>query len=147
MSFPGAQDPLGGHLAHGRIPFIPLLTGFFSLLSHHKSPIYYILILGLLIAVVGCRPAEVTYTIVDDGTSIPVTGRYQTVGEVLAAGGPTLAPDDTVLPDRDAPADPDTPIVIDRAAGGTGVDQDLALITTRRRRREGQWRFRGAAEH
>ena len=130
MSLPGAQDHLVGHRAHGRIPFIPLVTGIFSLLSHHKSPIYYILILGLLIAVVGCRPAEVTYTIVDDGTSIPVTGRYQTVGEVLAAGGPTLAPDDTVLPDRDAPADPDTPIVIDRAAEVTVIDQD-SVITYR----------------
>ncbi|MBP6016654.1 MAG: DUF348 domain-containing protein [Candidatus Promineofilum sp.] len=103
------------------------MTGILPLLSHHKSLIH-ILILMLLIGVVACRPAEVTYTIVDGGTRIPVTGRYQTVGEVLAAGGPVLAADDVVLPERDVAADPTTPIVIDRAAEVMVLDQDSVTI-------------------
>lgn len=80
-----------------------------------------------MLTVVACRPAEATYTIVDGGKSVSVTGRYQTVGEVLAAGGSILAPDDAILPGRDAVADPTTPIVIDRAAEVTVIDQDSVM--------------------
>jgi uncharacterized protein YabE (DUF348 family) len=65
-----------------------------------------------------------TYTVQDGTTTIPVSGRYETVGEALAAAGIALAPEDVVSPGPDAPADPATPIAIDRAAEVTVIAPD-----------------------
>ncbi len=80
--------------------------------------------LNLALAAVGCRPAELTYTIQDGGTAVPVVGRYETVGQVLAAAGLALDEADRVSPAADAPADPATPIAIDRAAEVTVLALD-----------------------
>ena len=60
----------------------------------------------------------------DGATAIPVAGRYETVGDVLAAAGLALAEGDTVSPAAGAAADPATPIAIDRAAEVTVLTLD-----------------------
>lgn len=92
------------------------------------------LAVGLLILAVACRPADLAYTIQDDATTIPVTGRFGTVGEALAAAGLVLDAEDAITPPLDAPADPATPIVIDRAAEVTVIDRD-SVTTWRTRQR------------
>ena len=85
-----------------------------------------------LLAACGCRALEevssptVPYTILDGQTSILVDGRYDTVAEVLAAGGVTLSEADSVSPAPGAPAHPATPIAIDRAAEVTVLTLDSA---------------------
>ncbi len=85
-----------------------------------------------LLAACGCRAVEgvstptVPYTILDGQTSILVDGRYDTVAEVLAAGGVTLGEADSVSPASGAPAHPATPIAIDRAAEVTVLTLDSA---------------------
>ena len=86
----------------------------------------------MLLAVAGCQalagkstPA-VPYTILDGETSILVDGDYNTVGEVLAAADVTLGEADSVSPAPGAPADPATPIAIDRAAEVTVLTLDSA---------------------
>ncbi|HRN68148.1 MAG TPA: ubiquitin-like domain-containing protein [Promineifilum sp.] len=76
------------------------------------------------LSAVACRPAELTYTVRDGATTVPVTGRYETTGDVLAAAGLSPAEEDTVAPGLNAPADPATPIVIDRAAEVTVITPD-----------------------
>ena len=88
------------------------------------------LLLIALLAVAGCRPTELTYTIHDGRTTIPVSGRYETVGEVVAAAGLTLEPSDNISPEASAPAGPATPITIDRAAEVTVIAPDS--VTTYR---------------
>ena len=83
-----------------------------------------------LLSAVGCRPSDLTYTIHDGATAIPVTGRYATVGEVLAAAGLTLSDGDVLSHAADTPADPATPIAIDRAADVTVIAPDG--VTTHR---------------
>jgi uncharacterized protein YabE (DUF348 family) len=70
----------------------------------------------LALSAVGCRPAELTYTVQDGETAVPVVGQYETVGQVLQAAGLALDAADRISPAPDAPADPTTPIAIDRAA-------------------------------
>jgi uncharacterized protein YabE (DUF348 family) len=65
-----------------------------------------------------------TYTVHDGATAIPVTGRYDTVAEVLAAAGLALDEGDELSPAADTPADPATPIAIDRAAEVTVIAPD-----------------------
>ena len=69
-----------------------------------------------ILAVVGCRPSAVPYTILDGQTSIQVEGQHETVADVLAAAGVALAEGDSVSPAPSAPAQAATPIAIDRAA-------------------------------
>ena len=78
----------------------------------------------LLLLAAACRPAALTYTVTDGAAAIPVEGRFETVGDVLAAAGVTLAAEDDVFPLLDAPADPATPIAVDRAAEVTVIDID-----------------------
>jgi uncharacterized protein YabE (DUF348 family)/3D (Asp-Asp-Asp) domain-containing protein len=103
---------------------------FFPRQAIHRKSAILIALAVLLLPAVACRPADLTYTIHDGATAIPVTGRYETVGEVLAAAGLALADDDGLSPGPDAPADPATPITIDRAAEVTVIDRDT--ITTYR---------------
>ena len=85
-----------------------------------------------LLATAGCRALEavstpaVPYTILDGETSILVDGSYATVGEVLVAAGVTLGEADSVSPAPAAPANPATPIAIDRAATVTVLTLDSA---------------------
>jgi uncharacterized protein YabE (DUF348 family) len=60
-----------------------------------------------------------SYTVYDGDRVIPVTGSYQTVGEVLAAAGVSLRPEDNVIPDVREPADPSTAVQIQRAQAVT----------------------------
>lgn len=55
------------------------------------------------------------YTIYDDGELVMVSGRYQTVGDVLAAANITTRPEDQIDPAVDDTAVPATAIVIQRA--------------------------------
>jgi len=55
------------------------------------------------------------YTIYDDGALVMVSGRYQTIGEVLAAANITIRPEDQIDPAVDDTAVPATAIVIHRA--------------------------------
>ena len=91
---------------------------------NHISTRALSLIIGTVLIVAGCRPAELTYTIRDGGVSIPVTGRYATVGEVLAAAGVSLSDHDTLVPGPDTAADPATPIAVDRATEVMVIDND-----------------------
>ena len=87
-----------------------------------------------LLSAISCRPSELTYTIHDGATAAPVTGQYETAGDVLAAAGLSLGPEDTVSPPLSAPADPATPIAIDRAAEVTVIALDS--VTTYRTQQE-----------
>jgi uncharacterized protein YabE (DUF348 family) len=93
-----------------------------------------VFLIGILALTVGCRPAELTYTVQDGAAAISVTGRYETVGEALAAAGLALASEDLVSPGLDAPADPAAPIVIDRAAEVIVITPDS--VTTYRTQQE-----------
>lgn len=75
-----------------------------------------------------CRPAALTYTVTDGATSIPVEGRFETVGQVLAAAGVNLAAEDEVEPAPAAPADPATPIAVVRATEVTVIDADSVTL-------------------
>ena len=104
-------------------------------ITHSLQPIRQKLADCLFIAVLilltaGCRAAAPVYTVIDGATTIPVTGPHETVGEVVAAAGLTLLPEDTASPDLAAPADPTTPITVDRAAEVTVIDRDS--VTTYR---------------
>ena len=92
--------------------------------SIYRIPAILIALAALLLAVVACRPAALTYHVVDGGTTIPVEGRFETVGEVLAAAGVAPTATGDIVPALDAPADPATPIAIDRAAEVTVIDAD-----------------------
>jgi resuscitation-promoting factor RpfB len=72
---------------------------------------------------VGCTP-KADYTIHDGGRVIVVSGHYDTVGEVLATVGIDLRPEDGISPDAEAAADPETPILVDRAAEVMVMDLD-----------------------
>jgi uncharacterized protein YabE (DUF348 family) len=72
----------------------------------------------------GCGPAEMTYTIFDGSTTMTITGRFTTVGEVLAANGITLGPKDIVTPGVAAAAEPEIPITLDRATTVIVIDLD-----------------------
>lgn len=80
------------------------------------------LALLLTLAMAGCASSDVTYIIQDGSTIVPVTGRFASVGEVLAADGITLGPKDVINPGSVAVADPDVPIVLDRAAEVTVIN-------------------------
>lgn len=80
-----------------------------------------------LLLAVACRPSELTYTVRDGETTIPVAGRHETVGDVLAAAGLSLAEGDVVSPGPNAPADPAAPIAIDRAAEVTVIAPDSVM--------------------
>lgn len=60
-----------------------------------------------------------SYTIYDGQVEIEVNGRFETVGDVLAAAELTLQPEDLVAPQVKATAEPDAPIRIDRAQAVT----------------------------
>ncbi|MBP6806176.1 MAG: DUF348 domain-containing protein [Chloroflexi bacterium] len=79
----------------------------------------FLLVLVLLLLASVLTAAYLTvqgdYTIYDDGNLVMVSGRYQTVGEVLAAGNLTLRPEDQVEPPLNDTAVPATAIVIQRA--------------------------------
>ena len=100
----------------------------------HFSPrlVTFILCLAisLLLWATACRPAALVYTITDGSSSIPVEGRFETVGQVLAAAGVILGAADDVSPPLEEPADPAAPIAIDRAAEVTVIDVDS--VTTYR---------------
>ena len=81
-----------------------------------------------LLAMAACRPSELTYIIQDGAMAIPVIGRHETVGEVITAAGLALAAEDTIAPGLDAPADPATPIAIDRAAEVTVINADSVVV-------------------
>lgn len=85
----------------------------------------FLIAIACMITLAACRPAELDYTIRDGATTIPVTGRYETVGDVIRAAGLSPAAEDVIEPDVTAPADPTTPIIIDRAAEITviGIDR------------------------
>ncbi|MBP9503566.1 MAG: DUF348 domain-containing protein [Candidatus Promineofilum sp.] len=100
----------------------------------HRFRIAILLATGMLALAVACRSAAPTYTVRDGAATIPVTGSYETVGEVLAAAGLVPAAEDAVAPRLDAPADPATPIAIDRAAEITVIDADS--VTTYRTQAE-----------
>ncbi len=87
-----------------------------------------LLVFCVLILAVACRPLELTYTIQDGAATIPVVGRHETVADVLAAAGLELAAEDIAAPALDAPADPATPITIDRAAEITVIDADSVTV-------------------
>ncbi len=100
-------------------------------LTSHTKRIKPALIVGLcLLFAAACRPTELTYTVQDGGAAVPVTGRYETVGEVMTAAGLSLAAEDVVSPGLDTAADPTAPIVIDRAAEVTVIAPDS--VTTYR---------------
>ncbi|HNS39590.1 MAG TPA: hypothetical protein PKJ56_04995, partial [Promineifilum sp.] len=90
-----------------------------------------VFLIACMIALAACRPAEFDYTIRDGATTIPVTGRYETVGDVIRAAGLSPAAEDVIEPDVTAPADPTTPIIIDRAAEITviGIDRVTSYRT------------------
>ena len=79
-----------------------------------------------VLAAAGCRPTPLTYTVRDGATTATVSGRYATVGEVVAAAGLTLSQGDSLAPAASDPADPATPIAIDRAAEVTVLTLDSA---------------------
>ncbi len=99
-------------------PFLPI----------HLKLIIYPAFAFLFLVAAGCRPSETTYTIVDGATTQSISGRFESVGEVVAAAGLALAPDDTIAPALDAPADPSTPIAIDRAAEVTVIELDNVTV-------------------
>ena len=76
------------------------------------------------LSAVACRPAPLTYRVIDEGTPITVEGRFATVGELLAAAGVAPAAEGDLLPALNAPADPATPVAIDRAAEVTVITPD-----------------------
>ncbi len=91
---------------------------------NHRLLFLLTLAFTALLIMGGCRPAEETFTVRDEGVAIPVTGSYETVGEVLAAAGVTVTAHDLVAPAPNAAADPATPIAVDRAAEVTVIDED-----------------------
>ncbi len=110
-------------------------------MSALDSPLHHLklkVIAGVLAVVwllaVACAPAQLTYTIDDDGAAVAVDGRYETVADVVAAAGLSLAAEDDIAPPLDAPADPATPIAVDRAAEVTVIDADS--VTTYRTQAE-----------
>jgi resuscitation-promoting factor RpfB len=71
----------------------------------------------------GCTP-RADYTIRDGGRVIVISGHYDSVGEVLATAGIDLRPEDGILPNAGAAADPEMPILVDRAAEVIVMDLD-----------------------
>ncbi len=59
--------------------------------------------------------AEPSYTIYDEKDAITVSGRFQTVADVLDAATISLRPEDQISPELDKAADPKKPIQIERA--------------------------------
>ena len=59
--------------------------------------------------------AEQSYTIYDENDAITISGRFQTVADVLDAATISLRPEDQVSPELDKAADPQEPIQIQRA--------------------------------
>jgi resuscitation-promoting factor RpfB len=80
------------------------------------------LLLGVFLA--GCSPVEPSYTILDGAETISISGRFDSVGQVLAEAGLEPGPDDRVSPGLAAPADSETIILIDRAAEVMVMDLD-----------------------
>lgn len=60
--------------------------------------------------------AQDAYTVYDGETAVPVSGSFNTVGDVIEAAGLTLRAEDAVAPPPDAAAQPQQPIYIQRAA-------------------------------
>ncbi|HOU42490.1 MAG TPA: ubiquitin-like domain-containing protein, partial [Promineifilum sp.] len=79
--------------------------------SPRRQAWFFLCLLVVLVAA-GCRPAALTYTVRDDAAAVTVSGRYATVGEVVAAAGLALGQGDRLSPAAGAPADPATPIAI-----------------------------------
>jgi resuscitation-promoting factor RpfB len=84
------------------------------------------LLIGVFLT--GCSPGEPTYTILDGAEAISISGRFDSVGQVLAEAGLEPGPDDHISPGLAAPADPETSILIDRAA--EVIVMDLDGVTT-----------------
>lgn len=103
---------------------LPVTRITHSLYSILQKLAYCLLVTIVMLVLTACRAAAPIYTVVDGATTIPVTGAHETVGEVVAAAGLTLSPEDTASPDLAAPADPTMPITIDRAAEVTVIDRD-----------------------
>lgn len=103
-----------------------------SPLSNHVKR--YLFLAAALLSAAACRPSELVYIVHDGATTIPVSGRHETVGDVLAAAGVSLAEGDVVSPNPDAPADPATPIAVGRAAEVTVIAPDS--VTTYRTQQE-----------
>ncbi len=93
--------------------------------SPRRQAWFFLCLLVVLVAA-GCRPAALTYIVRDDAAAVTVSGRYATVGEVVAAAGLALGQGDRLSPAAGAPADPATPIAIDRAAAVTVLTLDSA---------------------
>lgn len=94
----------------------------------------FLFLAATLLLAVACRPSELIYTIRDGATTTSISGPYETVGDVLAAAGLSVAPEDGVVPPPDTPADPATSIAIDRAAEVTVITPDD--VTTYRTQQE-----------
>ncbi|MBX7252494.1 MAG: hypothetical protein K1X50_10960, partial [Candidatus Promineofilum sp.] len=52
--------------------------------SPRRQAWFFLCLLATLLAA-GCRPAPLTYTVRDGAAAMTVSGRYATVGEVVAA--------------------------------------------------------------
>jgi len=90
-----------------------MVNAFFTSRRLLFGLIALLLCAGLLTA--GYIAAQGEYTIYDDGKMLQVSGRYQTVGEVLAAADVAVRPEDGVEPGMSDTAVPTTAIVIQRA--------------------------------
>jgi uncharacterized protein YabE (DUF348 family) len=82
----------------------------------------------VIVSGAGCRPSQLTYAVHDGPESISVSGRYETVAEVVAAAGLSLEPGDVVSPTAGTPADPSSSITIDRASEVTVIGLESVTI-------------------
>ena len=86
-------------------------------LSATKRLLLLIPVLFLVVAVLaaGYLVTQDAYTVVVAGETLTVAGRYATVGDVLAAGGLSVRPQDVITPALAAPADPEKAIQVQQA--------------------------------
>ena len=88
-----------------------------------RIPTLLILLVVVLLLIIGTisigaaiyLSSEKTYTGKDGDISITVTGRFQTVAEVVNAAALSLRPEDLVNPSLREPADPEINVQIRRA--------------------------------
>lgn len=88
-----------------------------------RIPTLLILLVVVLLLIIGTisigaaiyLSSEKTYTVKDGDISITVTGRFQTVAEVVNAAALSLRPEDLVNPSLREPADPEINVQIRRA--------------------------------
>ena len=101
-----------------RIPFAPQ----FYFMSSREPP-RLILLLIVLLLITGAvniglalyLSTEKSYTVYDSNVPITVSGRFNTVTDVIDAAAISLRPEDLVIPELTETADPEKPITITRA--------------------------------